>query len=92
MTTCIVTDTTAQFPARLFPGQDHVRVVTIEADFNEDPENESERVKTSHFPQTLEKGKDGVYTPKLLIPDVAELQNLFSSLANRYDQIVGIFL
>jgi len=92
MATCIVTDTTAQFPSRLFPGQDHVRVVTIGAHFEEDPETESERVKTSHFPQMLEKDTDGAYAPQLIVPSVSELQNLFSALSARYDQIVGIFL
>jgi DegV family protein with EDD domain len=40
----------------------------------------------------LEIDTDGEYVPHLIVPGVSELQNLFSSLSARYDQIVGIFL
>jgi DegV family protein with EDD domain len=91
MTTCIITDTTAQFPSRLFPGQDHVRVVTLGVQFEEDPNIEPERIKTSRFPQTL-VGTNGEAFPRLVVPTVVELQTLFSSLSTRYNEIVGIFL
>ena len=91
MSTCIITDTSAQFPARLFSGQDHVRVVTLGVQFEEAPETEPERIKTSQFPQTLESA-NGDSFPRLVVPSVAELQSLFASLSNHYTEIVGIFL
>lgn len=92
MSTCIITDTTAQFSARLFPGQEHVRVVTLGVQFEEAQDTEPERIKTSQFPQILEADAKGVVYPLLLIPSVGELQTLFASVAAKYTEIVGIFL
>ncbi|HNB52012.1 MAG TPA: DegV family protein [Anaerolineales bacterium] len=92
MSTCIVTDTTAQFSARLFPGQEHVRVVTLGVQFDDGPDTEPERIKTSQFPQILEPDSRGEVFPRLLVPTVGELQALFASLATKYNEIVGIFL
>lgn len=92
MSTCIITDTTAQFPARIFPGQEHVRVVTLGVQFEEHAETEPERIKTSQFPQILEPDGNGEVFPRLLVPSVADLQALFSSVATKYNEIIGIFL
>lgn len=92
MPTCIITDSTAQFSARLFPGQDHVRAVTLGVQLEKNAETEPERIKTSQFPQLLEPNAQGEVFPRLIVPGVAELQALFSSLATRYNEIVGIFL
>ncbi len=92
MPTCIITDTTAQFPSRLFPGQDFVRVVTLGVQFEDSAELEPERIKTSQFPQILEAANGKEAFPRLIVPSVAELQAFFSSLSTKYNEIVGIFL
>lgn len=92
MPVCIVTDTSAQFASRLFKGQESIRIIPLGVQFEETPETEPERIKTSQFPQTLEPKPDGQTYPRLAVPSSAELQTLFSSLAARFDEIVGIFL
>lgn len=67
-------------------------MVTLGVQFQASIETEPERIKTSQFPQILEAEGAGEGYPRLVVPSVAELQTLFSSLATKYNEIVGIFL
>ncbi len=85
---CILTDSTAQFPTRSFPGQDLVNVLPIAVSLPEEPELEAEEIKAVHLPASLMTSAP----PQVQMPDVDQITTAFEYLGSRFDQIAAVFL
>jgi len=82
--TCILTDSTAQFPIPAFPGRNLVNIVPLEI------ENHSsvpaETLRAHHFPKSLTAD----FTTSVHAPSVRTFEKNFLSLAQSYSGIVAI--
>lgn len=85
-TTCILTDSTAQFPTPAFTGRDLVHMIPLSLEAPESVTLESgEVLKASHLPASVNGS-----VPRVEAPSVAAFQKIFSSLGKRYEQIIAI--
>jgi len=90
---CILTDSTAQFPAHIFPGSDLVNVVPYHVQLEEQrldgqPGSMDKDVKLIHLPVTVHAHSSLQVHP----PSVEELSQIFMSLGFRYREIVVILI
>jgi DegV family protein with EDD domain len=83
---CILTDSTAQFPAPVFPGCELVNVIPLHVELNKVLYTDAKDIRTANLPASIRQ-PDG---PKALPPTVEEFQEVFSNLAQRYNEIVTI--
>jgi DegV family protein with EDD domain len=83
---CILTDSTAQFPAPVFPGCELVNVIPLHVELNKVLYTDAKDIRTANLPASIRQS-DG---PKALPPTVEEFQEVFSNLARKYSEIVTI--
>jgi DegV family protein with EDD domain len=83
---CILTDSTAQFPAPVFPGCELVNVIPLHVELNKVLYTDAKDIRTANLPSSIRQ-PDG---PKALPPSVEEFQEVFSNLARKYKEIVTI--
>jgi DegV family protein with EDD domain len=83
---CILTDSTAQFPAPVFPGCELVNVIPLHVELNKILYTDAKDIRTANLPASIRQ-PDG---PKALPPTVEEFQEVFSNLARKYSEIVTI--
>lgn len=82
--TCILTDSTAQFPIPAFPGRSLVNIVLLEIKNNHDIPTED--LRAYHFPKSLPtKFKTCVQAPSILT-----FEDNFLQLAQNYSGIVAV--
>ncbi|HEY9077398.1 MAG TPA: DegV family protein [Anaerolineaceae bacterium] len=84
--TCILTDSSVQFPQLSFPGRNLIRIVPVSIRIDDRFYLEGKELKTSQFPQ-LAVGKSA---PELIPPTVDEFINQFLDLAKNFDTIIAI--
>lgn len=84
--TCILTDSTAQFPQLGFSGRNDVRVVSFEIEINGKRYEEGHELRTTDLPAAASKALH----PRLIAPSVAHFETLFTSLSQHYDDIIAI--
>jgi DegV family protein with EDD domain len=84
---CIVTDSAAQFPQLTFNGRNLVRIVPQISRINGKVFTSSEEYKAGNLPPSA----DGILKPQLIASPVADFEQLFADLANRYSSIIGVF-
>ena len=83
---CILTDSTAQFPAPVFPGCELVNVIPLHVELNKVLYTDAKDIRTANLPASIRQ-PDG---PKALPPTIEEFQEVFSNLARKYSEIVTI--
>lgn len=83
---CILTDSTAQFPAPVFPGCELVNVIPLHVELNKVLYTDTKDIRTANLPASIRQ-PDG---PKALPPTIEEFQEVFSNLARKYSEIVTI--
>lgn len=84
--TCILTDSTVQFPVPVFAGRSLVHMLPLHLEINDQRYEKSEGVKAAEFPRTLDNG----FVHKVFAPSEEEYISMITSLAARYDEIVVI--
>jgi DegV family protein with EDD domain len=85
---CILTDSTAQFPAHLFPGSDLINVIPYHVQMdgvNHEPEKD---IKLIHLPASV-YGNTGIHVRP---PSIEEFSQMYKSLGYRYREIVVILI
>ena len=85
---CILTDSTAQFPAASFPGQELVSVIPLHIQFNNRRYVDGKDLKISDLPLTARNPSSPVAQP----PSPEEFRQAFQGLGNDYDEIIAILL
>jgi DegV family protein with EDD domain len=85
---CILTDNTAQFPKVTFPGQELVRLVSLDIRLNPQYYPQTKSIKSIQLPSIA----DSKLSPALIPPSSSYLSELFSTLLKEFDEIIGIFL
>lgn len=83
---CILTDSTAQFPAPAFPGHELVSVIPLRVILGQGMKAEAGEVKTSQLPTSI----GNTSRPQLVIPSPEAFQQSFNTLGNRFQEIVAI--
>ena len=85
---CILTDSTAQFPAPLFPGNELVNVIPLHVELNESLYTDAKDIRTANLPASARQEN----SPRALPPTVEEFAEVFSNLGRRYTEIVTILV
>lgn len=85
---CILTDSTAQFPAHLFPGSELVNMLPCHIQMEGPSLVNDKEVRLIHLPSRVEPGSSFNFLP----PSVEEFTQIFLSLGSRYDEIIVILL
>ncbi len=83
---CILTDSTAQFPAPAFPGHELVSVIPLRVILGQGIEADAGEVKTSQLPASI----GNTSRPQLVIPSPEVFQQSFNILGSRFREIVAI--
>jgi len=85
---CILTDSTAQFPVHLFPGNDLVNVIPFHVQLDGPAVAGDKDVKLFHLPASVYSGSSFQARP----PSVDEFCQMYMNLGFRYREIVVILL
>jgi DegV family protein with EDD domain len=85
---CILTDSTAQFPAPLFPGNDLVNIIPLHVQLNNNLYTDAKDIRTANLPASARQPN----SPTALPPTVEEFSEVFSNLSRRYNEIVTILV
>jgi len=85
--TCIITDGSVQFIKASFPGQVFVKTIPLEIQVEGKPIFDGNGVKPSSLPQYANQQLN----PKVFSPSPEQFYQLFSTLGQSYDNILGIF-
>lgn len=85
---CILTDSTAQFPAPAFPGHELVNIIPLHIRINGQVHTDGKDIRAANLPPSAAKAP----IPLALPPTVEEFQQVFSHLGTRYNEIVTILL
>ena len=85
---CILTDSTAQFPAPIFPGRDLVHVIPLHIQIDDQMHIDGKGLRASDLPITT---RDGL-TPQVFPPSVEEFEKAFRRLGKTYPHIIAILL
>mgnify|MGYP005814553001 CR=1 FL=1 len=83
---CIVTDSSAQFPQLGFSGRNDVRVIPFSVETGGKIYEEGHDLKPNDLPATASETDH----PRLIAPTSEQLQDLFLSLSQRYNDIIAI--
>ena len=87
-TTCILTDSSAQFPQLSFAGRDLVRVISLDVELGGKLYKEGGDLR----PAQLKPVATTEDSPRLIAPTVDEFQEMYISLGRVYDDILVILL
>lgn len=85
---CILTDSTAQFPAPLFPGNELVNIIPLHVELNDNLYTDAKDIRTANLPASARQSN----SPKALPPTVDEFKEVYSNLGRRYRDIVTILV
>jgi DegV family protein with EDD domain len=85
---CILTDSTAQFPAPLFPGNELVNVIPLHVELNGNLYTDAKDIRTANLPPSARQP----HSPKAFPPSVEEFTEVYSNLGLRYSEIVTILV
>ena len=88
LSSCILTDSSAQFPQAIFPGKELVRVTPLDIQIDDQIYPEVKDVKTARMPPSL----ISTFHPRLVAPSAGKLHEVFTNLIQNYDQVLVIFL
>lgn len=81
---CILTDSSAQFPAHAFPGEKFVRIIPFDLELNGVVHSECQSVKINDFPpSTLRNGQ-----VHLIAPPVERYEAYYRAISKEFDQII----
>lgn len=83
---CILTDSTAQFPAPAFAGRKRVQVIPLHLEINGQRYPQSEGVRAADLPRSARAG----LAPRVLPPDVSEFAAMYAQLSQFYSDILVI--
>jgi DegV family protein with EDD domain len=83
---CILTDSTAQFPAPAFPGHDLINIIPHHIALDGKLYQDGKDIKASSLPSSAAKRP----TVQAVPPSVEEFQQAFSGLSKRYSDIFTI--
>ena len=86
--TCIVTDSSAQFPKPIFPGKNNIYTVELNSSLYDKVYSSNNVLNLKKLP----KYASAKLSPSLKSPSKNEFNTLFSNLCNKYDDIICIFL
>ncbi len=86
--TCVLTDTSAQFPQLAFPGRNLVRVMGLDISLNGVLFEEGRDIKASSLPHSASPQLN----PRLSAPPQEKLVNLLINLSQNYDEIIAIVM
>ena len=86
--TCIITDGSAQFIKSTFPGQANVTIIPLEIRLEGKVILEGNGCKPSSFPQYA----NHQLNPRVTAPTPEQFYQLFSTISQTYDNILGIFV
>lgn len=84
--TCILTDSTAQFPIPAFTGRELVNVISLHVSINGEMHKKGQGIKAMDFPRKAL----GDFSAKTIAPSVEECTKVLAGLAQRYEEIVVI--
>jgi DegV family protein with EDD domain len=85
---CILTDSTAQFPAPAFPGHDLVNVIPLHILLNDQLYTDGKDIRAGSLPASA---RNQPY-PQVLPPTPEEFHQAFLSLGKRYNEIIAILI
>jgi DegV family protein with EDD domain len=85
---CILTDSTAQFPTPAFAGSELVNVIPFHVRFMDSDYSDGKDLRTIELPVTSRNGT----TPLPIAPSPQEFFQIFSSLSQKYKEIVAILI
>jgi DegV family protein with EDD domain len=85
---CILTDNSAQFPQLGFQGRNDVLSIPLQVEYRGKVFDDSKEIKASFLPPFATDQNHVRLAP----PDVGSLVQLFTRLAQSYDEILAIFL
>lgn len=84
--TCILTDSSAQFPQLGFSGRNDVRVISFRVELNGALFPENNELHANDLPPAANEALG----PRLVPPSVEEFEDLFLNLSQHYDDIIAI--
>lgn len=84
--TCILTDSSAQFPQLGFSGRNDVRVISFDIELNGKRYPEGQDLRTSDLPSSASESLH----PRLVVPSPAEIAELYLNLNQHYRDILAI--
>jgi DegV family protein with EDD domain len=85
---CILTDSTAQFPAPLFQGNELVNVIPLHVEMNGNIYTDAKDIRTAHLPISARQPN----SPRAFPPTVEEFSEMYYNLGRRYNEIVTILV
>ncbi len=85
---CILTDSTAQFPAHLFPGSDLINVIPYHVELDGVNHTSEKDVKLAHLPASVYEDPGVQVRP----PSIEDFSQMYKSLGFRYREIVVILI
>jgi len=85
---CILTDSTAQFPAPMYPGHELVSVIPLHVEMNEQVYTDGKDIKTASLPSSARTPMG----PKSLPPTADEFRMAFTALSKRYSEVIAILI
>ncbi len=85
---CVLTDSTAQFPAPAFLGHELVNIIPLHIKIAEQLYTDGRDIKTSNLPPSSKTAN----SPRTLPPTVEEFQQIFTHLGARYNEIIAVLL
>jgi DegV family protein with EDD domain len=86
--TCILTDSSAQFPQLSFSGRDRVRIVPLDIEYAGELHKEGAEIKVAN----LEPYANSRTQPRIIPPSVETFRDLYLTLSRSYDNILVIVL
>ncbi len=84
--TCILTDSTAQFPAPAFTGRKRVHFISLHLEVNGQRYPQSEGIRAADLPPSA----NGTLAPRVIPPSVAEFHASYAQLSQYYSDILVI--
>jgi DegV family protein with EDD domain len=85
---CILTDSTVQFPAPLFPGNELVNIIPLHIELNDNLYIDARDIRTANLPASARQAN----SPKALPPTIEEFTEIYNNLGQRYSEIVTILV
>jgi DegV family protein with EDD domain len=85
--TCILTDSTAQFTQPSFPGRNIVNILSLDVKLNSSLYDNSS-FKVSSLPASA----NDELNPQLIAPSPEKIRSLLTNLGQTYDEVIGIFI
>ena len=84
--TCILTDSSAQFPQLGFSGRNDVRVISFDVEVNGILYEEGRDLRPNDLPPTASE----TLRPRLIAPSAQKLEELYLNLNQHYDDVIAV--